>query len=144
MDPNSDCSKFLEKQFGINGSRIARTVRGQRAFDGQASTISMQDAGLLRPGTVAIVEGVITRSTDSVSKFFEWRVASAQAGDARASTGATANDVYYLPLVFFEEQILHEALHTFLGSSGSEDKIDAQVLSNGGCNSSGKANANKN
>lgn len=49
-DKNSDCAKFLKDKVGVSASRIARTVRGQRAFDGTRSTITMGNAGLVDRG----------------------------------------------------------------------------------------------
>jgi hypothetical protein len=49
-----------------------------------------------------------------LAKFFTQGVAAAiQAGYARPTTGATFNNVYYLPVVFQEQDILHEALQHF-------------------------------
>ena len=143
-DKNSDCAKFLRDVVGISASRIARTVRAQRAFDGDASTISMEGAGLLPRGSIGEVEGYFTQSSARVSEFFAGRRATAaQAGFARASTGASQNDVYYLPGGFMEQQILHEALHTFFGASEGElDKRHADLTSLGhaGCSLIGHAN----
>jgi len=68
----------------------------------------------------------------------------AQAGYARASTGATFHDVYYVSVPgFFEATILEEALHTFLGSGGSDAELerreaDSESLKRAGCNSTGR------
>lgn len=114
-DDDSDCAKYLKKIVGVSGSRVARTVLAQRPFNGDASTLSLEDAGLLSRNSTDPVTGL--PSTAPVNRYFGTRVAgSAQAGFARASTGASFNDVYYVPIAFFEGQILHEALHTLLGS----------------------------
>ena len=107
-DKNSDCAKFLKKQIGLAGSRIAKTVRGQRPFDAMASTLNMGPAGLNpRIGLF---------SDTSVPDFFQQSGASAgQANYARASMGATFRDVYYAPKGIYASSILHESLHTFYG-----------------------------
>jgi hypothetical protein len=95
----------------------------------------MRNAGLVARGD--------REFNERVSKFFTQGIAaSAQAGYARASTGSTFNDVYYLPVAFTEEQILHESLHTFLGAGDAKlnaRHADAGSLMHGGCNLGGEA-----
>jgi len=132
-------TNFLNK-LGISGSRIARTVRGQRAFDGSTSTITAGNAGLL-PATDPRANQTVSHllATDPRSP------TAAQAGYARASTGASLNDVCYKPeYFFFESQILHESLHTFLGANLSDTDMkkigaDQTSLGNAGCNSTVKS-----
>lgn len=148
-DKESECAKYLSKTVGISGSRIARTVLAQRPFDGDASTVSLEDAGIVpRGGPIDIGGGYALPSTAQVRDFFGVRpriAFAAQAGYARASTGATFHDVYYVPIpVFSESTILEEALHTFLGSQGSDAeiesrKVDSTDLQSAGCNSTGRA-----
>ncbi len=130
-DKNSDCAKFLRDKVGVSGSRVARTILGQRAFDGAASTISLEDAGTLPRGSYTTVGNQNIQSTASVSEFLARGGGSAvQASYARASTGATFNDVYYLGIGIHGSTILHEALHTLLGASDEAlDKKGADVVS---------------
>ena len=62
-------------------------------------------------------------------------------GYAAGRKGATPFDVYYIPGLYNETTILHEALHTFLGVP--DDKLneiggDGISLNKAGCNSLGK------
>jgi YD repeat-containing protein len=143
LDKNSDCAKFLRTKVGISGSRIARTVAAQRPFDGRASTISAADAGLLPVGVSTHMGNVEIKSTDQVNSFARIGADAVQAGYARASTGATFHDVYYFSNDFFSEaQILHEAIHTLLGTGDDELRsrhADLQSLGKGGCNFLGRA-----
>src|SRR6185295_16493221 len=142
-DPNSSCAKYLKNVVGVSGSRVARTVRAQRPFDGTKSTLTLAEAGILGPGSSAEIEGVNISSSDTVSSFFNHPLASAvHAGAARASTGATLRDVYYSPGSTEEYTILHEALHTLLGAKDSELNArgaDVNSLMKAGCNSTGTA-----
>lgn len=138
-DKNSACAKYLAQKIGVSANRIARTVRAQRAFDAKASTISMENAGLLPKGTTT--KGGI-QSIMAVKDAFNLEAANAvQAHYARASTGASFNDVYFLPGGTSPTTILHEALHTLLGAD--DDKLmerhaDVLSLANAGCNSTGQ------
>ena len=137
-DRNSPCSKYLREKLGIDGPRLARTVQGQRPFNGTLSTNSAANAG--------IVPRTDDRRDQPVNVFMAThpkRPTAAQAGHARRSTGANQNDVYYKPeYFFFESQILHESLHTLLGGPATDaylDKIGGgqEQLGNAGCNSGG-------
>jgi RHS repeat-associated protein len=109
-DATSDCSKYLLEKLGLSGSRVARSVRAQRAFDGMLSTISMVTAGLDRS------QGMFSDMT--VQEFFEQAQPEAkQAEFASAAQGATIFDVYYAPSGLYAGAILHETLHYFLGIS---------------------------
>jgi len=142
-DDDSDCSKYLKKTLGVTGSRVARTVRNQRPFNGDASTLSLEDAGILPRNSVTSEEGIVISSKMPVNEFFALRVAiAASAGFARRSTGADARDVYFAPVIFTEEEILHESLHILLGASDADlkkRKGDLGALAAAGCNSLGHA-----
>lgn len=136
-DKNSDCAKFLRDKVGVSGSRVARTILGQRAFDGMASTISLEGAGILPRGSSTMIGNQTVLSIASVAEFFARGAFEAvQASHARASTGATLNDVYYSKGSLFDAVILHEALHTLLGASDPQldaRHADAMSLQEGGC-----------
>jgi hypothetical protein len=138
--PNSDCAKYLKTSVGVDPSEVAETVRAQRAFNGNTSTLSTGRAGLLPPGD-HYVEGAWVSARDSVRSLFRNpRINAAQAGYPRRGTGATRNDVYYAPGRYTETTILHEALHTFL--RGNDDVLkkrnaDSFILDTYGCNSLG-------
>jgi YD repeat-containing protein len=110
-DKGSDCSRFLKKQLGLNGSRLAKTVLGIRAFDGPASMISMGDAGLvprnyngwpqhyLPTGTYFKVDPVYA----ATAMFNKQRLGDVYFNPSGRYSGITA------------PTILHESLHLFLG-----------------------------
>lgn len=80
----------------------------------------------------------------TVSRYFGSGVPSAaQAAYAPLKGGgATQNDVYYLGDFFTPQEILHEALHTFLGGKDpvlNTRGADTSSLMHGGCNELGRA-----
>lgn len=109
-------------QLGLSGSRIARTVSGQRAFDATSSTITMGNAGLDRQ------RGLFGDWT--VQRFFA--EIGARAGSAGYATpddgGATLLDVYYAPDGLRASTILHESLHAFFGEGIPDDPELARRL----------------
>jgi hypothetical protein len=84
------------------------------------------------------------RRPDPLGSFGKIGAFANQAGYASRQTGATLHDVYYLPVTaLYEFNILHEALHTFLGSNVTDDYLkarglDINSLDNGGCNGDAK------
>ena len=103
----------------------------------------MENAGLLPRSSTSDHGGIVTKSTESVSAFFSKGIAAAaNAGFARRSTGATLNDVYYLPNTASTYEILHEALHTFFGARDKEldaRHADTTSLAKAGRNGFGRA-----
>ena len=120
-DPDSECAKFLKKTFGFNASRIAKAVRGVRAWDADESTITMGAAGLTpyhdpetgKPNGEAYA---------TVQGYF---LAQAIAGNPTSAMQAgyspqTMRDVYFSNMSMGGESlsaqlILHETLHMFTG-----------------------------
>lgn len=138
---DSACAKYLRKTVGVSGSRVARTLRAQRPFDGEKTTLTMAGAGIMRPGTTEELEdGVYVSSTETVASFFSKPFASAvHAGAASSKTGATPLDVYY-GSGLDEYVILHETLHILLGLKDKDltaRGADLKSLARAGCNSVG-------
>ncbi|HEV2707198.1 MAG TPA: hypothetical protein VGV59_14855, partial [Pyrinomonadaceae bacterium] len=118
---NSDsCKAFLKDKLGLSASRIANAVRGQRAFDGTASTISTEAAGI--QSSKGLFAGM------SVQQFFETLTPDAAAAVYASGRGSTPRDVYYAPSGLNAATILHETLHTFYGSTYPDDKSLATKL----------------
>jgi len=120
------CQRFLREKLGLSANRIARAVRGQRAFDGRASTLSTVAAGLQpRKGLFADM---------TVQQFFTDVLtpngaASASYANGRGATrGATIRDTYFNPGAIRAEVILHETLHSFYGSTYEDDWVLAKQL----------------
>jgi hypothetical protein len=138
----SDCAKYLMKTLGLSASRVADAVLGQRVFDGTASTLSMEDAGLLPRGYSSSKSGFALSSTMSVQSFFALPIAAAvTAKFIKVGTGATLRDVYYNPNNIDQVTILHETLHMFLGQDdpGLGVKANYDSLIHAGCGNLGKA-----
>ncbi|MCA1579373.1 MAG: DUF4214 domain-containing protein [Acidobacteria bacterium] len=112
-DKKSECAKFLRKQLGLSGTRIARTVEGLRPFNGFASTISLKNAGILPQSASG------STSISVAALFAAYVPGAAQAGFAtRDDRGATQLDIYF-GTGFKPQDILHETLHAFFGASDS-------------------------
>jgi hypothetical protein len=138
-DPNSACAKFLKDTLGFSGSRIAKALRGMRAFDGEASTITLGDAGLL-PHTHK------DANTRTSNYFATPLLVAAQARYASSEDrGASPRDVYF-GVSFFARDVLHEVLHIFTGLddkglaarlgvevSDTDTSAISTVLKNAGC-----------
>jgi len=63
-------------------------------------------------------------------------------GLCRSRQLSTQHDVHYLGDFFVPEEILHEALHTFLGAKDpvlSSRNASLKALAHGGCNDLGRA-----
>ena len=118
-------------------------MRAQRPFDGNNSTISNEDAGLLPRGHSIQLDKLTIRSTDPVNIWRATGYSAIQAGHARPSTGARFHDVYYFHTAFFSEaEILHEALHALLGAGDHvllATNANLAALGKGGCNLTGHA-----
>jgi RHS repeat-associated protein len=122
-DPNSSCSRFLLKTLGLKGSRIAKTVKNQRAFDATLSTLTLREAGI-QPSI-----GIL--SDTPVNEFFAMNpgVDAAAAVFADSSdSGAQPFDVYYQPSSINATVILHESLHVFYGAQFPNDFALASAL----------------
>ena len=146
-DPESDCAKFLSETFGFSAGRVARAVRSIRAFDADASTISMGAAGLTpyrkpdggrNPYALVPVNEYFTRLREG--GIF---VKAMQAGYSMR----TMRDVYFSYSTSFKpEEILHEVLHMFTGGDdaalairlgvnvrGGDTEAINEALKKGGC-----------
>jgi hypothetical protein len=115
----SDCSKFLLAKLGLSGTRVARAVLGQRAFDGLLSTITMLRAGINSS------RGLL--ADWRVSDFFSFGEPDPETNETSASAfyanplyGADIRDVYYAPGALRAQMILHETLHYFLGITDTD------------------------
>jgi YD repeat-containing protein len=122
--PASDCAKFLKKTFGFNASRVARAVRGIRAYDGTSSTLTMGAAGLLpyhdRTGIP------VANARMPVNEYFELKAVIGQAVTAMQAGHSmrTQRDIYFGDY-FTAQTILHEALHMFGGLN--DDKLASRL-----------------
>ena len=123
---NADCKKFLLENFGLSASRVARAVRGQRAFDGLTSTINAADAGLVThsdPRAGYQVKDLFTPTGKGI-------IGALQAGYAsREDRGATQRDIYFGYYGFEASTIIHETLHSFTGLD--DDALDAKAGGSG-------------
>lgn len=122
---NADCKKYLLDTFGLSASRLAKAVRGQRAFDGLTSTISAADAGL--------VPHFDSRAGYQVKDLFtptgKGIIGAIQAGYASPEDrGASQRDIYFGYYGFEASTIIHETLHSFTGLD--DDALDKKVGGN--------------
>ncbi|HEX5887126.1 MAG TPA: RHS repeat-associated core domain-containing protein, partial [Pyrinomonadaceae bacterium] len=118
-DKNSPCAKFLREKLGLSSTRVARALKGIRAFDGKTSTLTLKDAGLLPLSE----RGSTTTSVAAL--FRDPNLNAARAAYATPDDrGATLRDIYF-GYTFRPQTILHETLHFFTGMN--DDRLAAAL-----------------
>jgi RHS repeat-associated protein len=139
-DKNSPCAKFLREKLGLSANRVARALKGIRAFNGRTSTLSLKDAGLLP------LSGRGSTTTSVAALFRDPNLNAARAAYSTPDDrGATLRDIYF-GYVFRPQTILHETLHFFTGMNderlaaalgvkleGLETGGISEALKNAGC-----------
>jgi hypothetical protein len=151
-NPESDCAKFLKETFGFDASRVAKAVRAIRAFDADASTITMGAAGLA-PYHLAPSGKWNEDASIPVNRYFDAMriygrpITAKQAGYSMK----TMRDIYFSGMggMITAPLILHETLHMFTGMkdeelanrlgvtlNGSDTTPITEALAKGGCGSS--------
>lgn len=147
-DPDSDCAKFLKNTFGFNSSRVAKAVKGMRAFYADDSKITMGAAGLTPYHDPATGKSNPFAQL-AVNEYFSMKRRQGEFIEAKvgAYSMKTMHDVYFsFSSSFTADEILHEALHIFTGGNDEvlADRLGVTLidgdttpindaLKNGGC-----------
>jgi len=102
---NPDCLDFLVES-GIDPTMVQVGMMYQQAFNGNRSTITMQDAGLMNPLEPGYdVDAYNRTSALSVSRYFRVNF------NTNGVSQLGGSDVYFRQGKISEGNIMHEALH---------------------------------
>jgi hypothetical protein len=105
---NADCKKFLLEKLGINASRLAKAVGGQRAFDGLTSTISAASGYRTAFGFACNYQVLLRSDGQQHHRCYPSRLRQ-----SRGPRGDTKRRVLRLLWLRSLIKIIHETLHSF-------------------------------
>jgi hypothetical protein len=102
------CKKFLQSLGIKNPNDVLKGLDKQRAFDGMASTLSLDAAGLQK-GNLLSVAGAFAAAKEDREKGFVtlYAMTAIEGGDR------TGYHVYFGDLPITADTVLHEVIHSF-------------------------------
>jgi hypothetical protein len=121
--PSNKCKDFLSHLGIKNLKDVLGAINKQRAFDGMASTLSVEEAGLAEQGQGGLLTVADAFAAAKEDRFILYAQTAMHGGKA------TRNDVYFSDLPITADTIMHEAIHSLTGLDDDELAKAAGVTS---------------